>query len=718
MARRAVLIGVGEYEDEKLANLRCPVQDARGLKQLLVDKDRGEFCNVELLENCDSAAALKTIHTELRQADKDDFFLIYYSGHGKRSTVGDLYLATSDTVSDALESTALEINKVNSLVKACRCRRVLLLLDCCYSGAAGGAIAKDSIEDQLRTASEGSGIYLITASTGIQTALEKEEDDYSVFTKHLLSGIQSGDADIDGNGVITIDEMYDYLYRKVKEDSHQEPTRWSLDGRGTIVISKSGRVPRQERARNLQTLLFRLKEDERITSAILIEALAICERERDELSPVERAKDTLLNKLLNDSITPLEFSFAWVELREPAEEPVNIHPVSVVPDSAEPVSVKPDSPSALSSSADTLSFHSTRFKLSTVEAIDVWFLFAVSLVGYGITDDLWFHGGLFSFPVMLILGLHYGVNAFKIGLILAPIGLASLQLGPYSFGWDYYLPNMLILYLAGKTGDNPDWLPALVSKMLTPWAATLASCIFLFDVYFGAQFDSIDVTFILRSVSVLPIFCMLMYFLSSEKTLFKALPFFIVPMLALIANLLINEEIFLYEIEDWNQGVSIHYWTAADLVYIGIVALFSLKVRASILSDSGPSGFRAFLIVYGGFLYYLTSALFSRTMQDAFHSPEDTSSTIEIVQQVFECGTPSFYSMLILFFLWGVHSAYSRIKMLALFVSTLIIPIVYAISAGDIISAGVNLALPFAITLITYLGYRCRQGLARYVLVG
>ena len=123
MARRAVLIGVGEYEDEKLANLRCPVQDARGLKQLLVDKDRGEFCNVELLENCDSAAALKTIHTELRQADKDDFFLIYYSGHGKRSTVGDLYLATSDTVSDALESTALEINKVNSLVKACRCRQ-------------------------------------------------------------------------------------------------------------------------------------------------------------------------------------------------------------------------------------------------------------------------------------------------------------------------------------------------------------------------------------------------------------------------------------------------------------------------------------------------------------------------------------------------------------------------------------------------------------------
>ena len=33
MARRAVLIGVGEYEDEKLANLRCPVQDARGVRR-------------------------------------------------------------------------------------------------------------------------------------------------------------------------------------------------------------------------------------------------------------------------------------------------------------------------------------------------------------------------------------------------------------------------------------------------------------------------------------------------------------------------------------------------------------------------------------------------------------------------------------------------------------------------------------------------------------
>lgn len=706
MARRAVLIGVGEYEDEKLANLRCPVQDARGLKQLLVDKDRGEFCNVELLENCDSAAALKTIHTELRQADKDDFFLIYYSGHGKRSTVGDLYLATSDTVSDALESTALEINKVNSLVKACRCRRVLLLLDCCYSGAAGGAIAKDSIEDQLRTASEGSGIYLITASTGIQTALEKEEDDYSVFTKHLLSGIQSGEADIDGNGVITIDEMYDYLYRKVKEDSHQEPTRWSLDGRGTIVISKSGRVPRQERARNLQTLLFRLKEDERITSAILIEALAICERERDELSPVERAKDTLLNKLLNDSITPLEFSFAWVELREPVEEPVT----PVIEKQQDEAQLEPAEiihPPATQPS---------RCTLSKAETINVWILFVISLLSFSITEDLWLHGGLFSFPVMLLLGLRYGVNAFKIGLLLAPIGIASLQFGPFSLGWDYYLPNILILYLAGKTGDNPDWLPALAEKMLTPWVAMLASCIFLLNAYFGAQFESIHVNFNLGAVSVLPIFCMLMYLLSPEKTLFKALPFFIIPMIALIANLLANEQIFLLKVNDWNQGISIYYWTAADLVYIGIVALYSLKVRASILSDSGPPGVSAFMIAYGGFLYYLASGLFSWMILNAFHSPEDTSFSIDTVQKLFGCGTPSFYSMLILFFLLGVHFEYSRIKLLALFVSTLLIPIIYAAIAGDMLATGIDLTLPFAITLMTYLGYRCRQGLARYVL--
>ena len=655
MTRRAVLIGVGEYEDDKLTDLRCPVQDARGLRKVLKDKARGEFSHVELLENCDSATALKTIHAQLRQADKDDFFLIYYSGHGKRSTVGDLYLATADTHSDALESTALEINKVNSLVKACRCRRVLLLLDCCYSGAAGGAIAKDSIEDQLRTATEGSGIYLITASTGIQTALEKEEDEHSVFTKHLLSGIESGEADTDGNGVITIDEMYDYLYRKVKEDSHQEPTRWSLDGRGTIVISKSGRIPRQDRAKSLQTLLFRLKEDDRINSVILSEAVIICERDRSELNSTEKAKDNLLEKLLNEDITPLEFSFAWLELRENVAEPANINPVQVEPDSVGPDSFKPGSPSALLTSSDTLSSHPSRFKMSTVEAIDVWFLFAVSLLGYAVTEDLWLDGELLSFPVMLMLGLHYGINAFKIGLILIPIGFVSLHVGPFSLGWDHYLPNMLILYLAGKIGDNPDWLPGFLSKILTPWATAIASCVFLLDINLATQFDSIYVTFTLQTLLILPILCMLMFLLSSRKHLIKALPLLIIPLIALILNLYVNEEIFLVKLGIWNQGVSLYYWTVADLVYVGIVALYSLKVRASILNDSGPSGFGAFVIVFGSFLYYVVSGVFSWMLQEALSSPENTPLSTELMQQLFGCGTPALYSMLVIFFLWGLH---------------------------------------------------------------
>jgi hypothetical protein len=65
------------------------------------------------------------------------------------------------------------------------------ILDCCYSGLAGDAfIGKGSLDDQFKMMFGGSGTFLMTASTAFQEANERKEDQYGVFTKHIIGGIR------------------------------------------------------------------------------------------------------------------------------------------------------------------------------------------------------------------------------------------------------------------------------------------------------------------------------------------------------------------------------------------------------------------------------------------------------------------------------------------------------------------------------------------------
>jgi hypothetical protein len=243
--------------------------------------------------------------------------VLYYSGHGKLNQFGQLYLATSDTELDELESSAISVGRIRDFVDVSQSKQVVIILDCCFSGAIGHVFSKSSIDDQLKVeASKGRGTYIMTASTSIQTALEKEVDKYSVFTKHLIAGIATGEADTNRNGVITIDELYDYLYQRVREESHQEPTRWNVDTRGHLIIANSGRQLRQERALELRALLLNLAHEQRISDEILTEALAIVRRPLEGLLPSEQARDALLDALRDKKIDTVNFLLKWVQVRK------------------------------------------------------------------------------------------------------------------------------------------------------------------------------------------------------------------------------------------------------------------------------------------------------------------------------------------------------------------------------------------------------------------
>ena len=69
----------------------------------------------------------------------------------------------------------------------------------------------------------------------------------SVFTHYLIQGLQTGEADIDSDGTVTVDELYDYTYGQVvNRTPSRTPGKWSYKEQGEIVIANNPQVEQMQ----------------------------------------------------------------------------------------------------------------------------------------------------------------------------------------------------------------------------------------------------------------------------------------------------------------------------------------------------------------------------------------------------------------------------------------------------------------------------------------
>ncbi len=72
-----------------------------------------------------------------------------------------------------------------------------------------------------------------------------------------MSGIKTGDADINKDGYISVDELYDYAYEQViKETTHQTPQKWESNIKGKIIISANLRFIKEKEWKEKATKLI------------------------------------------------------------------------------------------------------------------------------------------------------------------------------------------------------------------------------------------------------------------------------------------------------------------------------------------------------------------------------------------------------------------------------------------------------------------------------
>lgn len=315
--RHAVLIASSQFPNEPMLQpLRCPENDVDGIHDVLASPVFGRFAETIVLKNVPHHEALLRINQTLKRADRDDLVLIYYSGHGKLDGAGRLHLATTDTVIDALEATSIPVESIRNYVDVSPTSRVVLILDCCFSGAVGTAFARGGVDDQLQRVSGGRGTYLMTASTGIQVALEKEDERYGMFTKHLIGGIKDGAADFDGDGRVTMDELYRYVHDRVLDEGFQEPMKWNLNVRGELVIAHTGRAPREERRRQIRELLLQLAGQSVLPDRILAKAMEVNAADAEKAGGAAAQYAALLDQLVEKHLAVGEFVDRWYAVIE------------------------------------------------------------------------------------------------------------------------------------------------------------------------------------------------------------------------------------------------------------------------------------------------------------------------------------------------------------------------------------------------------------------
>jgi uncharacterized caspase-like protein len=103
--------------------------------------------------------------------------------------------------------------------------RVVVLLDTCYSGAAGGrtfASARTragTVDDLfLERLARTKGRAIITASRPNEVSLEMAELGHGLFTYYLLQGLQ-GHGDLNRDRIVSLQELYEYVEQEVTQRS-------------------------------------------------------------------------------------------------------------------------------------------------------------------------------------------------------------------------------------------------------------------------------------------------------------------------------------------------------------------------------------------------------------------------------------------------------------------------------------------------------------------
>ncbi len=226
----AVIVGISKYQNLP-ANLQLNYseRDAQSIYTILISPEGGNFKaeNVHILAG--DKATLAGVRHEIDDwlpsvARDDDRVLIYFAGHGFMFQ-GKGYLAPFDFDMNKVASTGYPMDELGEVIGGkIKAKSKILLTDACHSGA----ITPEDTENLNRTLGDlQKSLFSLTASRARERSFESPDlrGGHGVFTYYVVTGME-GAADTNHDGIVTADELGEYVHTQVREytNEQQNPT--------------------------------------------------------------------------------------------------------------------------------------------------------------------------------------------------------------------------------------------------------------------------------------------------------------------------------------------------------------------------------------------------------------------------------------------------------------------------------------------------------------
>lgn len=254
----AVLIGIDKYRDPSIRDLSFARADAESLDKLIEDRIHPAERRVSLL--LDEEATLRNIKVAIGEdmpriaTNPQDVILLYFACHGSPETESSpdevsRYLITHDTEYENIYSTGIDMERdlPRWFERIRKPKFVLLFIDACFSGRAGGrtfegprlshirARVRDTGPISLKVLDLGEGRLMISACDDDQVAREDRYLGHGVFTYYLMEALKRPDGNAD---TISVHALYEEVAQAVRAHTN---------GRQVPVINGRARVARLPR---------------------------------------------------------------------------------------------------------------------------------------------------------------------------------------------------------------------------------------------------------------------------------------------------------------------------------------------------------------------------------------------------------------------------------------------------------------------------------------
>ncbi|MDB6014693.1 MAG: Caspase protein, partial [Gammaproteobacteria bacterium] len=232
---RVVLAGTSDYEHHiELPRLPAIRNNLVGLEEAFTNPATGiftsDYCTV-----IDTPDSPKSFMQRLGRAarEAEDVFLAYYAGHGLLGlgTSGtQLYLSVRETDPQQLDGTGVPFEWVRNAILISPAEIRVLILDCCFSGRAIGAMSDYSAAlEQVKI----TGTTILTSTTANEVSLSMPGERYTAFTAELLELLTKP-----SNDSLSLGDLYRPLSAAMARRRLPSPKIIVGDSSGSLILRR------------------------------------------------------------------------------------------------------------------------------------------------------------------------------------------------------------------------------------------------------------------------------------------------------------------------------------------------------------------------------------------------------------------------------------------------------------------------------------------------